>query len=97
MKKIKFLVLSVLLSAASVFAQGEQGINAARSELVKYVDPVANLILVIGAIVGLIGAIRVYAKWNNGDQDVNKALMGWGGSCVFLVVSGIVIKAFFNV
>jgi hypothetical protein len=38
----------------------------------------------------------VYSKWNSGDQDINKELMGWGGSCVFLVVSSLVIKAFFG-
>jgi hypothetical protein len=35
-------------------------------------------------------------KKNSGDQDINKELMGWGGSCVFLVVSALVIKAFFG-
>jgi hypothetical protein len=53
-------------------------------------------VLVIGGIVGIVGAIRVYSKWNSGDQDINKELMGWGGSCVFLVVSAVVIKAFFG-
>ena len=51
--------------------------------LKTYVDPVTNMVLVIGGIVGIVGAIRVYSKWNSGDQDINKELMGWGGSCVF--------------
>ena len=78
-------------------AQGALGIDAASSELITYVDPVANMILIVGAIVGLIGGVRVYIKWNSGDQDVQKAIMGWLGSCLFLIVVGIVIKAFFGV
>ena len=53
--------------------------------------------MVIGGIVGLVGAIRVFSKWQNGDQDVTKSLMAWLGSCVFLVVGALVVKAFFGV
>ncbi len=79
-----------------IFAQGAQGIDAASSELATYIDPIGNMIMIIGGIVGLIGGIRVYVKWNNGDQDVQKSLMGWMGSCIFLVVMGIVVRAFFG-
>src|ERR1700760_4642766 len=80
-----------------VFAQGGvTGLTTATSTLQTYVDPASNIALVIGGIVGIVGAIRVYSKWNSGDQDINKELMGWGGSCVFLVVSALVIKSFFG-
>lgn len=85
------------LSITSSFAQGVQGITAAESSLLGYVDPVASLCLVIGAVVGIIGGVRVYIKWNSGDQDINKELMGWGGSCLFLVLVSVIIKAFFGV
>lgn len=85
------------LALTSSFAQGVQGITAAESSLLGYVDPVASLCLVIGAVVGIIGGVRVYIKWNSGDQDINKELMGWGGSCLFLVLVSVIIKAFFGV
>ncbi|MCK5103256.1 MAG: DUF4134 domain-containing protein [Cyclobacteriaceae bacterium] len=97
MKKVKSFFIVVLASTKLVLAQGALGIDAASSELITYVDPVANMILIVGAIVGLIGGVRVYIKWNSGDQDVQKAIMGWFGSCLFLIVVGIVIKAFFGV
>nr|WP_121270938.1 DUF4134 domain-containing protein [Pedobacter schmidteae] len=92
--------LAVFMAATnSLRAQGGgvTGINAATSSLGTYVDPVSFLILAIGAVVGLIGGVRVYIKWNNGDQDINKDIMGWGGSCLFLVLVSVVIKAFFGV
>ncbi|HZY39750.1 MAG TPA: DUF4134 domain-containing protein [Mucilaginibacter sp.] len=56
---------------ATAFAQsGVTGINTATSTLTTYVNPVTNIALVIGAIVGIVGAIRVYSKWNSGDQDI---------------------------
>ena len=97
--KIKHLWAAAILLALSMpaFAQsGVNGLNTATTTLKTYVDPVTTITLVIGGIVGIIGAIRVYSKWNSGDQDINKELMGWGGSCVFLVVSSLVVKAFFG-
>ncbi len=85
------------LATLSAKAQGVQGITAAESSLLTYVDPVASLCLVIGAVVGIIGGVRVYIKWNSGDQDINKELMGWGGSCLFMVLVSVIIKAFFGV
>lgn len=88
------------LAAQTAFAQaggGTTGINAATSSLTSYVDPVSLLTLAIGAVVGIIGAVRVYIKWNSGDNDINKEIMGWGGSCLFLVLASVVIKAFFGV
>ena len=86
-----------ILAVIQAKAQGVQGITAAESSLIGYVDPVASLCLVIGAVVGIIGGVRVYIKWNSGDQDINKELMGWGGSCLFMVLVSVVIKAFFGV
>lgn len=76
------------LGSASAFAQnGVTGINSATTSLKTYVDPVTNVVLVIGGIVGIVGAIRVYSKWNSGDQDLrqrhsrNDHLSGWQCAC----------------
>ncbi|MBK3518253.1 DUF4134 domain-containing protein [Carboxylicivirga marina] len=94
----KGLLLAVLIANATLklLAQSSQGITQATSEVQSYVDPVANLIIAIGAVVGLIGGIRVYIKWQSGDQDTQKALMGWFGACLFLILVGVVIRAFFG-
>ena len=97
LKRIWASAAALALGSVSALAQsGVTGINTATTSLTTYVGPVTNISLVIGGIVGIVGAIRVYSKWNSGDQDINKELMGWGGSCVFLVVSSLVIKAFFG-
>lgn len=101
MKKMNVLRLSGLLVMTMIFGDsfaqsGVTGLNTATSTLKTYVDPATNISLVIGGIVGIVGGIRVYSKWNSGDQDINKELMGWGGSCLFLLLSSLIIKAFFG-
>ncbi|WP_430817206.1 DUF4134 domain-containing protein [Carboxylicivirga sp. RSCT41] len=86
----------LVLHITTTLAQSAQGIDQATSEVQSYVDPIANLIIAIGAVVGLIGGIRVYIKWQSGDQDTQKALMGWFGACLFLILVGVVIRAFFG-
>lgn len=98
LKKVFAVATLVAVSASQSMAQnGITGINAANTSLRQYVDPVATLCLAIGAVVGLIGGAMIYIKWNSGDRDINKEIMGWGGSCIFLVLVSVVIKAFFGV
>jgi len=89
-----FLIIAYC-SISHTIAQSSSGIDQATTEINSYVDPVSNLIIAIGAVVGLIGGVRVYIKWQSGDQDTQKAIMGWFGACLFLILVGVVIKAFF--
>ena len=56
----------------------------------SYFEPAVRLIYAIGAVVGLVGAIKTYNKFSSGDPDT-----GWFGSCVFLIVAATVLKSFF--
>lgn len=99
MNKKRGLLLGamLLLAQMSMNAQtpGQQAVGQAATEISGYAPMVSNLILAIGGIVGLVGAIRAYIKWNNGDQDVQKTLVSWFGACIFLVAAGTIITAFF--
>lgn len=97
-KKSLLALAMVLLAVSNASAQsaGAAAIDNAAVEIGGYVDSVGTLIQVIGGVVGLIGGVRIYNKWTNGDNDVNKELIGWGGACVFLLLVPTVIAAFFN-
>ena len=43
------------------------GITEATSMVTSYFDPATKLIYAIGAVVGLIGGIKVYGKFSAGD------------------------------
>jgi hypothetical protein len=91
-------VALVLAIRVSLFAQdGNAGINQANQQVRSYFAAGTNLMYAVGAIVGLIGAVKVYQKWNSGDPDTGKVAAAWFGSCVFLVIVATVIKSFFGV
>jgi capsular polysaccharide biosynthesis protein len=93
------IVLMVTTGVSSVFAQDgiSTGINTATTTLKTYITPITSLAYVIAAIVGIIGAIRIYNKWQGGDRDINKEVMGYGGAAVFLLLAPTVVKAIFGV
>ncbi len=93
------LTLALITSVAiTAYAQdGIAGINQANQQVRSYFAAGTNLMYAIGALLGLIGAIKVYQKWNAGDQDTGKVAAAWFGSCVFLVVVATVIQSFFGV
>jgi hypothetical protein len=75
---------------------GVAGINEANSKVRGYFGVGCNLMYAVGAILGLIGAIRVYQKWSAGHPDTGSTAAAWFGSCVFLVVVATVLKSFFG-
>ncbi|WP_246440733.1 DUF4134 domain-containing protein [Rhabdobacter roseus] len=72
------------------------GINEADSQVRSYFEPGTNLMYAIGAVLGLVGAVKVFQKWNAGDQDTSKVAAAWFGSCIFLIVVATVLKSFFG-
>lgn len=87
----------VLLYDQSYGQDGIAGINEANQLVRSYFEAGTELMYAIGAILGLIGAVKVYQKWNAGDPDTGKVAAAWFGSCVFLVVVATVIQSFFGV
>ncbi len=91
------MLVAALLTFNYGFAQdGNNGINSATTQVKSYFDSGCNLMYAIGAVVGIIGAIKVFNKWNAGEPDTNKVAAAWFGSCVFLVVVATVLKSFFG-
>lgn len=94
----KALILGIFLLAVSpVFAQsaGATALGNAADDIKSYWSPVKKIIYAVGGVVGFIGGLRIYNKWSNGDQDINKEVVGWGGACVFLVIVPTFIESFF--
>ncbi len=90
-------IVLLLVSSALAAQDGNAGINEANTQVRSYFAAGTNLMYAVGAIVGLIGAVKVYNKWNSGDPDTGKVAAAWFGSCVFLVVVATVIRSFFGV
>ena len=85
----------VIAATASAFAQGNgiAGINEATSMVSSYFDPGTKLIYAIGAVVGLIGGVKVYGKFSSGDPDTSKTAASWFGACIFLIVAATILRS----
>ena len=95
-KKITMLFL-LTATAIGAYAQGNgmAGINEATKMVTSYFDPGTKLIYAVGAVVGLIGGIKVYNKFSSGDPDTSKTAASWFGACIFLIVAATIWRSFF--
>jgi len=98
-KLFAFALIAIYTGLSLVcYAQdGNAGIQEATNKVKGYFDTGCDLMYAIGAVVGIIGAIKVFNKWNGGEPDTNKVAAAWFGSCVFLVVVATVLKSFFGI
>lgn len=99
-QKLTYYSLLLLVAAQNLFAQNDnakKALDDAAKQLGTYFDPATKIMYAVSAIVGLIGGIKVYSKWNSGDPDTQKVAAAWFGACIFLVVVATVIKTFFGV
>ena len=96
-KKITLMMLLLMTAAIGAYAQGNgiAGINEATKMVTSYFDPGMKLIYAVGAVVGLIGGIKVYNKFSSGDPDTSKTAASWFGACIFLIVAATILRSFF--
>lgn len=94
----KLLILSTFLVAVTnLLAQGNGigGITDATNMVTSYFDPGTKLIYAVGAVIGLIGGVKVYSKFSSGDPDTSKTAASWFGACIFLIVAATILRSFF--
>ena len=96
-KKITLMMLLLMTAAIGAYAQGNgiAGINEATKMVTSYFDPGTKLIYAVGAVVGLIGGIKVYNKFSSGDPDTSKTAASWFGACIFVIVAATILRSFF--
>ena len=101
-KSPRICMMSMMLFMVSIttFAQdvdaGLAAIETSTESLKRYVPVVTNLCYAIAGIVAMIGAISVYVKMNNEEQDVKKSIMMIVGACIFLIAAAQCLPLFFG-
>ena len=93
---VAFTVYSFAMLLPAYGQDGNAGINEATTQVRSYFDTGTQLMYAIGAVLGLVGAVKVFQKWNGGDPDTGKVAAAWFGSCVFLVIVATVLRSFFG-
>lgn len=95
--KQRLFLLLIVLSSLPLLAQGNgaAGITEATQMVTSYFEPATKLIYAIGAVVGLIGGVKVYNKFSSGDPDTSKTAASWFGACIFLIIAATILRSFF--
>ena len=91
------LIVCVGVSFAADTTTGIAAIKQVESDIKKYVPAVQNLLYAIAGVVALGGAISVYIKMNNEEQDVKKSIMMIVGACIFLIAAAQALPRFFGI
>lgn len=92
---ITLLIACMLVQQTRAQGNGLAGILEATQMITSYFDPATKLIYAIGAVVGLIGGVKVYNKFSSGDPDTSKTAASWFGACIFLIVAATILRSFF--
>ena len=90
------LVVCTVAADAQSMDSGAQAIGKATDALKKYIPVITKLCYVIAGIVAVLGAISVYVKMNNEEQDVKKSIMMIVGACIFFVAAAQALPLFFG-
>ena len=98
-QKRLIMMLAVLAAAGAAMAQGngQAGITEATQLVTGYFDPGTKLVYAVGAIIGLIGGVKVYQKFSSGDPDTSKTASSWFGACIFLIVAATILMSDFEI
>lgn len=100
-KSLMLCAAMVLLAGVDVLAQAQPNaqtaLTNANSSIRGYFGTASQIMYACGGIVGLVGAIKVYSKWNEGDNNTGKIAAAWFSSCIFLVLIGVALKTFFGI
>lgn len=82
-ERVQMFCMMMIVGSVAVFAQNAAGnyeagttaLTTVTEEIAKYVPIVVKLCYAIAGVVAIVGAISVYIKMNNEEQDVKNILV----------------------
>ena len=94
----KILTVCLCLLALGVNAQpGLDEMQQAQQSLSSSFFSAMDCALVLAAIFGIVGAVRIYHNWQMGHPRIDEAVAGWLFAAFFMVLAGSFLQAVFGI
>ena len=98
---VPFIPVSMFFAALpKVFAQIPPGIsefNEGENLIIQNFHAMSGAVLVLGAVFGLVGGLRVYNNWQLGKRNIDQEVIGWFSACLFLSILGGFLKVLYRI
>lgn len=94
------IVLLAVLVASSLTTSAQPGIdemNQAKQQLSSTFLSALDCSLVVAAIFGIFGAVRIYHNWQMGHPRIDQAVAGWFFAAIFMILAGGFLQALFGI
>jgi len=96
--KIFKIVCCLCLLALGAYAQpGINEMQQAQQQLTSSFFSALDCSLVLAAIFGIIGAVRIYHNWQMGHPRIDQAVAGWFFAALFMILAGAFLQAIFGI
>jgi hypothetical protein len=86
-----------LLALGASAQPGIDEMQQAQQQLSSSFFSALDWAMVMAAIFGIIGAVRIYHNWQMGHPRIDEAVMAWFLAAVFMVLSGAFLRAMFGI
>ena len=96
MRKILIFSCCCLLALGAMAQPGIDEMQQAQQQLSSSFFSALDFALVISAIFGIVGAVRIYHNWQMGHPRIDEAVMAWFFAAVFMVLAGAFLRAVFG-
>jgi hypothetical protein len=94
----KYLLVPALFFCEAAFAQpGINEMQQAKQDLAQSFFSTRDASLILAAILGIIGAIRIYHNWQMGKERITGEVAAWFFSALFMVLLGAFCQALFGI
>lgn len=96
------LMVIIIFSIGLVDSMGQTPpgipeINEGKNLMAQNFRALSRAVLVLGAVFGLLGGLRIYNNWQMGKRNIDIEVAGWFGACIFLSVLGVFLSALYQV
>jgi len=92
-----FFALLLMIVGPAVAQPGINELKQASGTIGGWYFNLSDLVLVTGAISGMIGGLRVFTAWQTGRHHIDAQIIGWLFGCIFLSLLGGALKLLFGI